>query len=129
MALEIVTDRKHDKTEQNGQEYTRRERDWTCVLFCVLPSFVLTDNKCILSCAVIWSKYPTERKQRRPENETVHGIYISLFWFLGDQVERAVHKVRRLRKKTGEAVTGPVKGKVLATSFLIDRSSLPGPHV
>ena len=40
-----------------------------------------------------------------------------------------MHKVRRLRKKTGEAVTGPVKGKVLATSFLIDRSSLPGPHV
>ena len=56
-------------------------------------------------------------------------VFIFDFWFLGDQVERAVHKVRRLRKKTGEAVTGQVKGKVPATSFLIDRSSLPGPHV
>ena len=43
--------------------------------------FVLTDNKCILSCAVIWSKQPFERKQRSAENETVRGIYISQFLF------------------------------------------------
>ena len=40
-------------------------------------------------------------------------------------MERAVHKVRRLRQKTGKAVTGQVKEKVPGTSFLIDRSSLP----
>ena len=48
---------------------------------------------------------------------------------MGDQVERAVHEVRRLRQKTGKAVIGQVKGKVHDTSFLIDRSSLPGPYV
>ena len=34
----------------------KRTRDGTCVLFCVPPSFVLKDNKYILSCAIIWSK-------------------------------------------------------------------------
>ena len=48
---------------------------------------------------------------------------------LGDQVERAVHKVRRLRQETGKAVTGQVKGKVPNTPFLIDRSSLSEPYV
>ena len=83
MALEVVTDRKHAKTEKNGQEYVhnKRTRDGTCVLFCVLPSFVLTDNKCILSCAIIWSKQPIERKQRIAENETVRDIYILQFLF------------------------------------------------
>ena len=80
MALEVVTDGKNDKTEKNDQEYVhnKRTRDGSCVLFCVLPSFAITDNKCILSCAIIWS---IERKQRRAENETVRGIYISQFLF------------------------------------------------
>ena len=46
----------------------------------------------------------------------------------GDQVQRAVHKVRRLRWKIGKAVNRQVKGKVPDTYFLIDRSSLPGPY-
>ena len=58
MALKVVTDGKNGKTEKNDQEYihTNRTRDGTYVLFCVPPSFVLTGNKCILSCAVISSK-------------------------------------------------------------------------
>ena len=40
-----------------------------------------------------------------------------------------MHKVRHLRWKAGEAVTGQVKGKVLDTSFLIDRSSLLEPYI
>ena len=59
MALEVVTDSKNDKTEKNDWEYVhnKRTRDGTRVLFCVPPSFVLTDNlKCILSCAIIWRK-------------------------------------------------------------------------
>ena len=58
MALEVVTDGTNDKTEKNGQEYVHNKRttDRTCVLFCVPPSFVLIDNKYILSCAVIRSK-------------------------------------------------------------------------
>ena len=74
MALEVVTDGKNDKTETNDQKYIHNKR--TCNLFCVLPSFVLTDNKCILSCILIWSKQPTEQKQRRTETETV--VFISL---------------------------------------------------
>ena len=83
MALEVVTDDKSDKTEKNDQEYVRnkRTRDGTCVLFCVLPSFVLTDNKCILSYAVIWSKQPTERKQRRTENESMVSLFSQFFSF------------------------------------------------
>ena len=52
MALEGVTDGKNNKTEKNDQEYVhnKRTRDGTCVLFCVPPSFVLKDNKYILSC-------------------------------------------------------------------------------
>ena len=81
MALEVVTDGKNDKTEQNDQEYVynKRTRDATCVLFCVPPSFVLIDNKYILSCAIISSKQPVERKQRRTENETV--VFISSQFF------------------------------------------------
>ena len=62
MAVEVVTDGKNDKTEQNGQEYVynKRTRSGTCVLLCVLPSFVLIDNKYILSCAVIRSNQPVE---------------------------------------------------------------------
>ena len=73
LAVEVVTNGKNDKTEKNDQEYVhnKRTRDATCVLFCVPPSFVLTDNKCILSCAITRSKQPVERKQRRTENETV----------------------------------------------------------
>ena len=58
MALEIVTDGKNDKSENNDQEYVHNKkiRDGTCVLFCVPLSFVLTDNKCILPCVIIWSK-------------------------------------------------------------------------
>ena len=58
MALKVVTDGKNDKTEKNDQEYVHynRTRDGTCVLFCVPPSFVLTGDKCIISCAVISSK-------------------------------------------------------------------------
>ena len=44
-------------------------------------------------------------------------------------MERVVHKVRRLRKENGKAVTGQVKEKVPDTSFLIDRNSLPKPYV
>jgi len=57
MALEVVTDRKHDKTEKDDNEYVynKRTRNGTCVLFCVLPSFGLTDNNCFLSCAIIWT--------------------------------------------------------------------------
>ena len=53
MALEVVTDGMNDKTEKNDWEYVhnKRTRGVTCVLFCVLPSFVLIDNKYILSCA------------------------------------------------------------------------------
>ena len=43
-------------------------------------------------------------------------------------MERAVHKVRRLRQETSKTVNGQVKGKVPDTSFLID-SSLPEPYV
>ena len=58
MTLETVIDGKTDKPEKNYQEYVhdKRTRDGTCVLFCVPPSFVLIDNKCILLCADIWSK-------------------------------------------------------------------------
>ena len=81
MALEVVTDGKNYKTEKNDQDYVhnKRTRDATCVLFCVPPSFVLIDNKYILSCAVIRSKQPVERKQRRTENETV--VFISSQFF------------------------------------------------
>ena len=44
-------------------------------------------------------------------------------------MERAVHKVRRLRWETGKAVTRQVKEKVPDTYFLIDRNSLPEPYV
>ena len=47
-------------------------------------------------------------------------------------MERAVHKVRRLRQETAKAVTGQVKENVPDTFFfffLIDRSSSPEPHV
>ena len=83
MALEVVTDGKNDKTEKNDQEYVhnKRTRDGTCNLFCVPPSFVLIDTNCILSCAVIWSKQPIERKQRRTENETVVFILSQFFFF------------------------------------------------
>ena len=58
MALEVVTDSKNDKTEKNDWEYVHNKRtcDGTCTLFCVPPSFVLIDNKYILSCAIIRSK-------------------------------------------------------------------------
>ena len=81
MPLEVVTDGKNDKTEKNDQEYVHNKRTWdaTCVLFCVPPSFVLIDNKYILSFAIIWSKQPTKRKQRRTENETV--VFISSQFF------------------------------------------------
>ena len=54
MTLEVVTDGKNDKTEKNDQEYVhnKRTRDETCVLFRVPPSFVLIDNKYILSCTI-----------------------------------------------------------------------------
>ena len=53
IALEVVTDGKNDKTKKNDKEYVHNKRTWdgTCVLFCVPPSFVLMDNKYILSCA------------------------------------------------------------------------------
>ena len=50
-------------------------------------------------------------------------------WWPGGELERDVHKVRRLRHETGKAVTGQVRGKFLDTSFLIDRSSLPEPYL
>ena len=54
MALEVVTDGKDDKTEQNM--YTTREHG-TGYMFCfVPPSFVLIDNKHFLSCDIIRSK-------------------------------------------------------------------------
>ena len=57
MVLEVVTGGKNNKTEKNDEDYIhKRTRDGTCVLFCVPPSFVLIDNKCILSCAIISSK-------------------------------------------------------------------------
>ena len=59
MALEGVTDGRNDKTEKKMTRnmYTTREHG-TGHVFCfvVLPSFVLTDNKCILSCVIIRSK-------------------------------------------------------------------------
>ena len=42
--------------------YTTREHG-TGHVFCVPPSFVLIDNKYILSCATIRRKQPVERKQ------------------------------------------------------------------
>ena len=91
MALEVVSDGKNDKTEQNDQEYVynKRTRDGTCVLVCVPPSFVLIDNKYILSCAIIWSKQPVERKQRRTENETMVFISSQFFSFFQDQAIKA----------------------------------------
>ena len=58
MALEVVTDGKDDKTENNDQEYVhnKRRRNGTRILFGVPPSFVLIDNKYILSCAIIRRK-------------------------------------------------------------------------
>ena len=84
MVLEVVTDGKNDKTGRKDSMtrkrtvHSKRTRAGTCVLFCVPPSFVLIDNKCIPSCAIIWSKHePIERprKQRRTENETVVFIF------------------------------------------------------
>ena len=45
----VATGGKNDKTEKNDQEYVFNKRTWggKCVLLCVLPSFVLTDNKFI----------------------------------------------------------------------------------
>ena len=42
MALEVVTDRKHDKTGKNDEEYVHNKitQDGTCVLFWVPPSFM-----------------------------------------------------------------------------------------
>ena len=81
MALEVVTDGKNNKTEQNDQEYVynKRTRDGTGVLFCVPPSFVLKDNKYVRSCVIIRCKQPIERKQQRTENETV--VFISSSFF------------------------------------------------
>ena len=56
MALEVDTDGNNDKRMTRNMYTNKRTLDGTCVLFCVLTSPVLTDNKCILSCAVIWSK-------------------------------------------------------------------------
>ena len=56
---------------------------------------------------IIWSYYHLDQ-QRRYRSWPVN---------LGDQLERAVHKVRRLRWETGKAVTGQVKEKVPDTSF------------
>ena len=91
MALEVATDGKNDKTEKNDQEYAhnKRTRGGTCVLFCVSPSFVLIDNKYILSCAIIRSKQHVERKQRRTENETVVFISSQFFSFFQDYVIKA----------------------------------------
>ena len=62
MALEVVTDGKNDKTKKNDQEYVhnKRTQDVTYFLFCMPPSFVLIDNKYILSCSIIWGKQPVE---------------------------------------------------------------------
>ena len=58
----------------------------------MLPSFVLTDNKCIISCAITWSKYQNSPLNESNEelrmkqsmvfivHETVHGIYSSQFF-------------------------------------------------
>ena len=59
MAVEVhvVTGGNNDKLKRTSRNmYTTREHWTEHVLFCVLPSFVLTDNKCILSCTVIYSK-------------------------------------------------------------------------
>ena len=48
---------------------------------------------------------------------------------LGDQVERSVHRFRRLpQEQSGNAVAGHVTGKVPDISFFIDRSSLLEPY-
>ena len=55
MALEVVSDGKNDKTEKEWLGICTQEtmgRD----MFCVPPSFVLIDNKYILSCIIIRSK-------------------------------------------------------------------------
>ena len=56
MDLQIVSNDKNDKTEEN-QEYVhnKRTREGTGVLFCVPPCFVLTPitgNKFILECTI-----------------------------------------------------------------------------
>ena len=96
MVLEVVTDGKNDKTEKNDQEYVhnKRKRDGTCILFCVPPSFVLIDNKCIiylciLLCTIIRSKQPVERKQRRTENETVVFTFSQFFSIFPDYAIKA----------------------------------------
>ena len=62
MVLEVVTDGKNNKTEKNDQEYVhnKRTQDGMCVLFCVLPSFVLMKNKNNNSYAITRSKQPVE---------------------------------------------------------------------
>ena len=91
MALEVVTHGKNDKIEKNDQKYVhnKKTQDGTCVLFCVSPSFVLIDNECILSCAIIRSKYSVEQKQRRTENETVVFISSQFFSFFQDYAIKA----------------------------------------
>ena len=82
MALEVVTDGKHDKTAKNDQEYVhnKRTRDGTCVLFCVLPSFVLTNHKCILSCAIIWSPLNESNEELRMKQQRYLFYYIVSFF-------------------------------------------------
>ena len=79
MALEVVTDGNNDKTETNDQEYVhnKRTRDgtWTCVLFCVLPSFVLTDNECIPSYAVIWGESNEELRMKQHVVFIFHSLF------------------------------------------------------
>ena len=76
MALEVVTGGNNDKTEKNDQEYVRkRTQDGTCVLFCVLPSFVLTDNECIPSYAVIWGESNEELRMKQHVVFIFHSLF------------------------------------------------------
>ena len=59
--------------------YTTREH-WTCILFRVLPSLVLADNKCILSCAI----FPIGANSPLNENRRIKhsGVYTSIVFCL-----------------------------------------------
>ena len=64
MALEVVTGSKNDKIKKNDQEcvYNKRTQDGTCSVLCV--AFLSIDNKCTLSCAIIWSKQQSNKELR-----------------------------------------------------------------
>ena len=69
---------------------------------------------------IIWINYHLSSEDQSKQNDWQETHTADT----GGRVERAVHKVRRLRQETGKAVAGQVKEKVPDTSFLIGSSLL-----